>query len=104
MCQAHDEGAGQSEALRFVGVSDIPYQGRPPFPRGIVPNSRNLSGSPECDRNEANAEVEEEREWRGEGERLELVLLQLRVEHGEGDAQDPSSSLFIPLIPLQAQL
>jgi Tn3 transposase DDE domain len=57
LCQAHDEGAGQSEALRFVGVGDIPCQGRPPFPRGIVPNSRKLSGSPECDRNEANARV-----------------------------------------------
>jgi hypothetical protein len=62
-----------------VGVGDIPYQGRPTFPRGIVPNSRKLSGSPECDRNEANAGVEEEGVWRGRG-RLELVLLQLRVE------------------------
>ena len=60
-----DEGAGQSEALRFVGVGDIPCQGRPPFPRGIVPNSWKLFGFPECDRNEANAGVEEEGERAG---------------------------------------
>jgi hypothetical protein len=65
-------------------VDDIPCQGWPPFPRGIVPISRKLSGFPECDRNEANAGVEEEGVWRGS--RLELVLLQLRVERGEGDA------------------
>jgi hypothetical protein len=41
-------------------VGDIHCQGRPPFPRGIVPNSRKLSGFPEYDRNEANAGVEEE--------------------------------------------
>jgi hypothetical protein len=64
----HDEGAGQSEVLRFVGVGDIPCQGRPPFPRGIVLDSRKLSGSPECDRNEANAGVEEEGVWRGRGQ------------------------------------
>jgi hypothetical protein len=45
-----------------MGVGDIPCQGRPPFPRGIVPNSRKLSGFPECDRNEINAGVEEERD------------------------------------------
>jgi hypothetical protein len=39
--------------------------------------------------------------WRGEGGRLELVLLQLRVERGEGDAQDPSSGLFVPPMLLQ---
>jgi hypothetical protein len=33
LCQAHGEGAGQSEALRFVGMGNIPCQGRPPFPR-----------------------------------------------------------------------
>jgi hypothetical protein len=40
-------------------VGDIPCQGRPPFPSGIVSNSRKLSRFPECDRNEANAGVEE---------------------------------------------
>jgi hypothetical protein len=34
--------------------------------------------------------------------RLELVLLQLRVERGEGDAQDPSSGLFVPLCSFRA--
>jgi hypothetical protein len=68
LCQTHDEGAGQSEALRFVGVNDIPYQGRPPFPKGIVPKSRKLSGFRERDRNEANAGVEGERGSGGERE------------------------------------
>ena len=61
MCQAYDEeGAGQSEALRSVGVGDVPCQGGHHVQVGIISNSRKLSGFPECDRNKANAGVEEE--------------------------------------------
>ena len=57
MCQVHDEGAGQSEVLIFVGVGDVPCQGGHHVQVGIISNSRKLSGFPECERNEANAGV-----------------------------------------------
>ena len=67
MCQAHEEGAGQSEALRFVGVGDIPCQGRPPFPRGDRSEFSKTFRIPGMRPQRDKRRVEGEEGWRGEG-------------------------------------